>query len=343
MISPSFDNQTVAVVIPCYKVLESIDTVLGSIDSTIDLIYIVDDACPQGSGKHVQAKWRDPRIKVLFHECNQGVGGATMTGYQAALGDGAKVIVKLDGDGQMDPVLIDRFVAPILEGKVDYTKGNRFYNIEDVASMPPTRLFGNTALSFFSKFSSGYWHLFDPTNGFTAISDVVAQQLPFDKIAQRYFFESDLLFRLNTLRAVVQDIPMQAKYENEVSNMSIWKEVPRFLLYHLRNVGKRFFYNYFLRNFCFASIELVLGTGLLLFALVFGVWNWVTHYQHATYASAGTVMLAALPAIIGVQMILGFINYDMTNIPTDPMQTRLKSVVRPCKGEEKQVNPSWEK
>jgi len=316
-------NRSIAVVIPCFRVRDSIDAVLEEIDATADLIYIVDDACPQFTGKHVLKHWHDPRIKVIFNKKNYGVGGATMIGYRAALQDRAEVMVKLDGDGQMNPALISRFVAPILNGSADYTKGNRFFSVEDVYAMPPVRLLGNVALSFITKLSSGYWHLFDPTNGYTAISATVAARLPFDKISRRYFFESDLLFRLNTLRAVVIDIPIIARYEDEVSNLSVARELPKFFIKNLRNTGKRLIYNYFLRNFSFASIELLLGTFLSVFSLIFGSIKWFRHYQEASYASAGTVMLAALPAIIGVQMLLGFINHDISTVPTVPLQGRL--------------------
>ena len=138
-----------------------------------------------------------------------------MSGYQAAITDGADVIVKVDGDGQMDPSLISCFVDPILAGEADYTKGNRFYDLEEIRAMPPIRLFGNTVLSFMSKLSSGYWDLFDPTNGYTAIHVDVVKHLPLGKISRRYFFETDMLFRLNTLRAVVVDVPMDTCFQRK--------------------------------------------------------------------------------------------------------------------------------
>jgi len=147
-----------------------------------------------------------------MHEENQGVGGAVMTGYRAAIADGMSVIVKVDGDGQMDARLIPLFAAPILRGEADYTKGNRFFDLEQIGAMPPMRLFGNAVLSLMTKLSSGYWDLFDPTNGFTAIHVDAARHLPFNKISRRYFFETDMLFRLNTLQAVVADVPMDASY-----------------------------------------------------------------------------------------------------------------------------------
>ncbi len=205
-------NQAIAVVIPSFRVTRHILGVIASIGPEVQHIYVVDDACPDASGDHVAQHCSDPRVVVLRHDKNQGVGGAVMTGYQAAIAAGAAVIVKVDGDGQMDGRLIPDFVAPILAGEADYTKGNRFFHLEQLRTMPTMRLFGNAVLSLLNKLSSGYWDVFDPTNGFTALHADAARHLPFSKISRRYFFETDMLFRLNTINAVVVDIPMDAVY-----------------------------------------------------------------------------------------------------------------------------------
>lgn len=223
------DAIRVAVVIPCYKVTRHIQDVITGIGAEVEHIYVVDDACPESSGMFVEQNVSDPRVKVLFCSENQGVGGAVMAGYRAAIAGGAEVIVKVDGDGQMDPSLIPEFILPIIIGDADYTKGNRFFDLEEIRNMPRVRLFGNAVLSLMAKLSTGYWDLFDPTNGYTAIHADVARHLPFAKISKRYFFETDILFRLNTLRAVVVDVPMSAKYADEVSNLKISKIIGEFL------------------------------------------------------------------------------------------------------------------
>ena len=305
----------IAVVIPCYRVARHILGVLAAIGPEVARIYAVDDCCPDGSGAFVQANCADPRVRVIVHPENQGVGGAVMTGYRAAIDDGMAVIVKVDGDGQMDPSLIPAFVAPILAGEADYTKGNRFYDLEQIGAMPPLRLFGNAVLSLMTKLSSGYWDLFDPTNGYTAIHADVAAQLPFGKISRRYFFETDMLFRLNTLRAAVHDIPMDASYGDEVSNLKISKIVTEFLLKHLRNFGKRLFYNYYLRDMSVASIELPAGLLLLGAGAGYGIWHWLLSARVGAATPAGTVMLSALPVLMGVQLILAFLAYDIAAVP----------------------------
>jgi dolichol-phosphate mannosyltransferase len=319
----------VAVVIPSYKVKSHILSVINSVGPEVWRIYVVDDKCPDGSGAFVSEGCHDPRVVVLFHEVNQGVGGAVMTGYQQAIEDGADVMVKVDGDGQMDPALITSFVWPIVTGQADYTKGNRFFDLENVRSMPAVRLFGNAVLSLMCKFSSGYWNLFDPTNGYTAIHADVARHLPFKKISRRYFFETDMLFRLNTLRAVVLDVPMDAKYGDEVSNLNIFKIMGEFFLKHMRNFFKRIFYNYYLRDMSLASIELPIGVLLLGFGLVYGGYKWGQSAQMGLPTPAGTVMLSALPILSGIQLLLGFIGYDVSSVPNRPIHENLKTLRHP--------------
>lgn len=320
-------DQKVAVVIPCFKVRTHILDVIHSIGPEVNRIYVVDDACPDSTGLFVENNNID-RVSVIYHDENQGVGGAVLTGYRSALDEGMDIIVKVDGDGQMDPSLIPDLILPIITGRADYTKGNRFFDLKEIRAMPMIRLIGNAALSFLTKLSSGYWNLFDPTNGFTAIHRSAAQHLPFEKISRRYFFETDMLFRLNILRAVVIDIPMDAKYGDEKSNLVISKVAGEFLFKNCRNFFKRLFYNYYLRNMSLASIELPLGTLLFIFGLVFGIYQWAHSISSNIPSSAGTVMLSALPIIVGIQLILAFLGYDISSVPVNPIQHLREKIKR---------------
>jgi glycosyltransferase involved in cell wall biosynthesis len=313
----------IAVIVPCYRSRERVLDVLARIGPECTAIFVVDDACPEGTGAFVEERCRDPRVRVLRHAENQGVGGATLSGYRAALEAGAHVLVKLDSDGQMDPARIPALVAPILCGEADYTKGNRFFDLEGLAPMPPVRLFGNAALSFLNKLSSGYWEIYDPTNGFTALHAEVARVLSFAKLARRYFFESDLLFRLGTLRAVVVDVPMPARYGDERSGLSVARALPEFAAKHLVNGLKRLLYGYYLRDLNFASLELALGLPLIVGGGWFGVRSWLEASRAGVLATSGTVMLAALPILLGVQLLLGFLNHDMHASPRQPIHRRL--------------------
>ena len=317
-------SATIAVVIPCFRVKAHILPLLGKIGAEVHRIIVVDDRCPEGTADHVEMHCADPRVIIHRNPVNLGVGGAMVEGYRRAIAEGIDIAVKLDGDGQMDPSLLPRFVAPILVGEADYTKGNRFHNPRDVRQMPGVRIFGNVALSFLTKLSSGYWSVFDPTNGYTAVHVAVLEQLDLDALSRRYFFESDMLFRLNTVGARVMDIPMEARYADEKSNLSIRRVLFEFPLKHARNLGKRIFYNYFLRDFSVASIELLLGLFLLVFGVVMGVTGWLEAGMIGATASAGTVMLAALPIITGVQLVLAFLAYDIASQPRHALHTRLQ-------------------
>jgi glycosyltransferase involved in cell wall biosynthesis len=278
-------------------------------------IYVVDDACPQGTGNFVKENCMDDRIEVLFNPRNLGVGGAVMTGYAKALADGCRIMVKIDGDGQMEPSLIPRFIGPIQRKEADYVKGNRFYDLSYLRAMPGIRRFGNSMVSFISKMASGYWNVMDPANGFTAISATALKYLPLDKIDRRFFFESDMLFRLNTIRAVVQDLPMQSEYGTEKSNLRISRVLFQFPFKYMNCMIKRIFYNYFLRDFNIGSLELVMAFIFLTFGFIFGVVHWISSLMTLHPATAGTVLLAGLPIILGFQSFLAFLHYDLANIP----------------------------
>ncbi len=305
----------VAVVIPCHNVRNHILGVIHGIGPEVDYIFIIDDRCPQQTGHYVCTSLTDPRIIVIHHRINLGVGGAVLTGYQAAIHQGADIIVKIDGDGQMDPRLIPLFIAPIVDGHADYSKGNRFYDLEAVKSMPMVRLLGNAVLSLITKMSSGYWDIFDPTNGYTAIHANIASHLPYKKISQRYFFESDMLFRLNTLEAVVFDVPMEAVYGDEISGLKIGKIIPEFMLANFRNLCKRIFYRYYLRGMTAASIELPLSLLLLSGGALFGLCKWHEYARRAITAPLGTIMLAVLPMIFGVQLLISVLDGDIASLP----------------------------
>ncbi|MDP4281153.1 MAG: glycosyltransferase family 2 protein [Bacteroidota bacterium] len=309
----------ITVVIPCYKVKNQILQVLSEIPEIVGRIIAVDDACPEHSGKYILENCTDPRVEVLFHEKNLGVGGAVKTAYRRALEEGASIVVKLDGDGQMNPALISRFIDPVLKKTADYVKGNRFYDFSYLKGMPWIRKLGNSLLSFVSKMVSGYWNIMDPSNGYTAISAEVLKHLPLEKIDNRYFFESDMLFRLYTIRAVVRDIPMKAVYGTEQSSLKIHQVFCKFPPKYLTRLFKRIFYNYFLRDFNIGSVELVISFILMTFGIIFGIIKWTVSIETARPATAGTVLLAGLPIILGFQSLINFIHFDVGNVPEKPI------------------------
>ena len=316
----------IAVVIPCYKVRDHILGVISGIGPEVDLIYVVDDKCPDRTGEFVLDEGPDPRVQVVFNSVNLGVGGAVLNGYLNAVEDGADVIVKLDGDGQMDASYIPTLIKPIQEGKADYVKGNRFFSPDHIVQMPILRMIGNSGLSFINKLVSGYWNTMDPTNGFTVIHANIVRLLPVKAIDRRYFFESDMLFRLGTFRAVVAEVPMKAKYADEESNLSIGKTLFTFPPKFLRRFVLRIGYNYFLRDFNVCSLEILLGSVLILFGTWFGWTSWADSAANEVVTPTGTVMLAVLPIIMGFQLLLSAVSFDVANVPSDPIHLKLEDV-----------------
>ncbi len=309
-------DKKIAVIIPCYKAAMHIAQVIQTLPATLDHILIIDDACPERSGQ-VAKEYLDHRGEIIRHGKNQGVGGAMITGYERALALEADIIIKMDGDDQMDSHYLPTLIEPLLNGEATYTKGNRFYDLEKLKEMPKSRLFGNSFLSFLVKLVSGYWNLMDPTNGYTAITRETLAQLPLRRIAKRYFFETDMLIHLNIYRQVVKDIPIPARYLNEHSNLRIWSIIKDFPPKLIKGLMRRIFYRYYLYDFNMASIYLLLALPLLTFGTGFGTYHWIFGSLQDTLNSAGTVMLSALPIILGMQFLLQAIDIDIRSVPTN--------------------------
>ncbi|MDZ4376409.1 MAG: glycosyltransferase family 2 protein [Phenylobacterium sp.] len=322
----SLEGAGVWLVVPCYKVRDHILRVIRRTPAWIEGIVCVDDACPDGSGDFIEAENTDPRVVVIRLAKNQGVGGATLAGYAEAARRGARVMVKVDGDDQMDLSYAAHLVAPILLGEADYAKGNRFTSISHLTTMPGVRVVGNAMLSFAAKLSTGYWNIFDPTNGYTAIEAHVARLVMEKQVSRRFFFETDLLYHLGTLRAVVRDVPMPARYADEVSNIRIGQIVGPFALKHMRNFAQRVVGQYFVRDFNAASLELVFGLFFSLFGVGYAL-SYLANRVPGQAASAGVVMLAALPVILGAQFLLQAMNFDVLNVPNRPIHPYLRAIL----------------
>ena len=313
------------IVIPCYRVSGQIT---GVVEQTLTLpqvrnIIVVDDGCPEHSGQVVLSQFGDEsRVVVIEHPTNQGVGGAVLSGYAHAFAHGADVVVKVDGDGQMDPQLVPLLLAPIMQGKADYTKGNRFFYPKHLTGMPRSRLFGNATLSLISKFSSGYWSIMDPTNGFTALHCAAYRQLDTESLDRGYFFESDMLFQLGIANAVVMDVPMLPLYQGETSSMNISKVALQFPGKYFSRFLKRIGFKYFIREFNIASLEIMCGVPAMVAGLVYGIYHWLGREYIGKPTPAGTVMIVGLLLLMGFQLLLSAVNYDITHEPNIPLSQR---------------------
>lgn len=255
------------------------------------------------------------KIVVVEHETNQGVGGAMISGYKKSLEIGADITIKMDGDGQMDSTYIPRLIQPIVEGEADFVKGNRFRDLKSLGSMPIVRRFGNLGLSFLIKAASGYWNIFDPTNGFTAIRNETLSTVNFKKLHKRYYFETSMIIELYFCNAVIQDIPMKARYGNEVSGLSSAKTLfefpPKLLFAFLRRIALK----YFLFDFNIGSIYFLTGLPLFLYGFFFGVLKFEEYASRGIGAPTGTVILPTLLIILGFQLLLSGLTYDVNNYP----------------------------
>ena len=308
------DNKKIIVIIPAYKVVARIKNVIREIPSFIDEIIVIDDKCPENSGSIVE-KFNFPNVTVIYHQINQGVGGAVMSGFQKAINNGADIVVKIDGDGQMDCSYIPKLIEPIIKGYADYTKGNRFMDFKDLKKMPKIRLLGNSALSFLVKIASGYWNIMDPTNGFIAISRQALINLNIEKIAKKYFFESDMLINLNIYNTTVKDISIPAKYGDEKSSLNVMKTLFEFPPQILKGLCKRIFLKYYIYDFNMASIYILLGIPTILFGAAFGLYKWAYGMLDQVNNTTGTIMLAVLPIILGTLFLLQAIQIDINSVP----------------------------
>jgi glycosyltransferase involved in cell wall biosynthesis len=316
---------TIVVVIPAYRASEGIAAVVASVPDFVRHIVVVNDGSPDDTSAVVRAV-ADPRVALVEHEANQGVGGAVMTGYQRALMLGAEVIVKMDSDGQMDPDYLLALITPIVVGEADYTKGNRFLHERELRAMPGRRRFGNAGLSFLTKLASGYWGIFDPTNGYTALHASLVPMLGTIPIAKRYFFESSMLLSLSLLRAVVRDVPIPARYPGTASHLSESHAAMQFPWQLLRGFLRRVRLQYFVRDFTAASLYLVVGMILTVFGAIWGAWHWAASIQQGVPATTGTVMIAVLPIVVGVQLLLQAITLDIQGAPDAPLHASVRLV-----------------
>jgi len=307
------NNNTIAVVIPCYKVEKQIRKVVEGLPHTISSIILVNDASPDNTGKIIEDLASEfPKITVIHHPKNQGVGGSMISGFKEAIEQQCDIVVKIDGDGQMDTSYLNKMVSTIVQGNYDFTKGNRFFDRKMLQKMPTIRRIGNIGMGFLIKMASGYWHIFDPTNGFICIKTDTLQKIEMKRLSKRYFFESSLLIESYYAGARIKDIPMPAIYAHEKSNLSVWKTLFSFPPKLLKAFVRRIWLRYFIYDFNIASLYILFGLPLFLFGLIFGIIKWV-HYAQLDYPTpTGTIMISVISLVLGFQMILSAIQYDVT-------------------------------
>ncbi len=292
----------VAVVVPAHNEELLIGKVIQTMPELVDHIIIADDASPDSTAEAARAV-ADHRTEVITLPENQGVGGAILTGHTRALELGADVSVVMAGDAQMDPAFLPSLLDPIASGDAQFTKANRFYGPGSFAGMPRHRIFGNIVLSFLTKAASGYWSLFDPQNGYTAIHRAALERLPMDRIAKRYEFENDMLIQLNILRVPARDVPIPAVYGDEVSGMKLSKVAPRILRQLWRGFWQRMWWKYVVQSFSPVALMFFSGLALVGFGFAMGIFVLVNTIG-PPIASPGTVILSVAPFLTGTHLLI---------------------------------------
>jgi glycosyltransferase involved in cell wall biosynthesis len=299
----------VAVVVPAHNEERLVGTVVTTAPALVDHVIVIDDASSDGTAAAASAV-ADARTEVHTLAENLGVGGAIVAGHKRALALGADVSVVMAGDAQMDPQFLPSLLDPIAEGEAQFTKANRFYGEGSFTGMPRHRVFGNIALSFLTKAASGYWNLFDPQNGYTAIHRAALERLRLDDLSKRYEFENDLLIKLNVLRVPARDVPIPAVYGTEISGLRIGAVAPRLLRLLFRGFWHRMWWKYVLQSF--SAVALMFFTGLLLICVgvAFSVFT-VVNTLGPPVASPGTVLLAVAPLLSGLHFLVSALQLDI--------------------------------
>jgi dolichol-phosphate mannosyltransferase len=310
----SFEHTKICVILPAHNEAELIGGVIRSLPEWVSAVVVVDDVSSDDTCEVVEAL-NDPRVTLVRHTENTGVGGAMVTGYKTALELDCDILVKMDADGQMAPSDLPRLVRPLVNGAAEYTKGNRFYVVNANRSMPSTRKFGSVVLTFMTKMSSGYWHVFDSQCGFTAMQAHLLKMVDLDAVAKDYFFENDMLIWLNTVDARVVDVPIKTLYGEEVSDVRIgkvmWSFPPRLVRGWFFRVARK----YLLMDFGAIGALGIFGTVLAAFGAIFGGYHWVLSNLTGVVSTTGTVMIAVLPLIVGIQCLLQAFLMEVSDSP----------------------------
>lgn len=310
---PRNDALRVFCVIPVYRGRETITAVVARALPYADTIVVVDDACPQHSGEAVRDRYREnDAVRVIQRERNGGVGAAMKTGIAYALEQGADIIVKIDADDQMDPAFIPTIRRVLSEDRsLVCVKGNRFFDTSVLHLMPKWRLFGNGVLSLLLKCASGYWNILDPTNGYLAFNAGLLRVLPWQSFADSYFFEASVLCELGLKRLPILEIEMPTIYTGAQSSLSIRQVIREFPGRLARRILRRIAIQYFIFDVNLGTIYLLAGSLLLLFGTVFGGYEWIVSVTTHVARTTGTVMLAVLPFLMGFQLILNALMFDV--------------------------------
>ena len=312
-----YKKKRIVIVVPAFNEQAHVADVVRTAPKYADFVIVVDDGSTDATSaqaKRAAGSALGKRVFVLRHDKNLGVGAAIVTGHKKALELGADAVIVMAGDGQMPPQHAHALLEA-LDAGYDYAKGNRFLGKGALRGMPALRVIGNMILTFLTKAASGYWQIFDPQNGYTAIRASALRALDLDSLAQNYVFENDLLVKLNIAGCRVKDVAIPARYANEKSGIKLWKFVPRAAWHLKKSFLKRIYEKYVLRDFHPIALFLFGGFALAAVGFVTGAWIlWEKFTAHLS-PSVGSVLLCLLPLVVGIQLLLTALILDVYETP----------------------------
>lgn len=297
-----YNGLRVAVVVPAFNEEALIGRTVSTLPDLVDHVIVVDDASADATAEKARAAG-DDRVEVIIHQRNQGVGGAILSGHRRAIEMGADVSVVMAGDAQMDPDHLPALLDPIAAGGYDFAKADRFFDFGSYEGMPRTRVIGNIVVGFLAKAATGYWHLFDPLNGYTAVRTAALRRLPLDRIRRDYSFECDLLVYLNIIHAKGKDIPVPAVYGEERSGIRLFRAGRKLLWALFRGFWRRMMLKYVLWSFSPVAIFLFSGLALCLWGIGFGIGITIAT-MGPPVASAATVLMSVGPLLVGINLVI---------------------------------------
>ena len=304
------EGKRVAVVVPAYDEERLVVEVVRGIPDLVDSIYVVDDASRDGTADAARESG-DPRVTVLAHDENRGVGAAIVTGYRQALADGIDVAVVMAGDNQMDPAELGGLVGPVVRGEVEYAKANRLVSGEAWKVIPRTRYLGNAVLSLLTKIASGYWHIADSQAGYTALSREAIARLDLERVYTRYGFPNDMLVHLNVQNARVRDVPSRPIYDvGETSGIKLRSVVPRISWLLFKGFWWRMAQKYVIRDFHPLVFFYFFGILMTAVGLALGLLELALRIAGNAITPASIVLVAVL-LIAGLQLTLFAMWFDM--------------------------------
>ncbi len=307
-----YRDQTIGIVVPAYKEVPHIRRTLETMPTFVDHLVVVDDCSPDATSEVTRELARtDPRIHLIRHDVNGGVGKAISSGYIWCRDNDVDIAVVMAGDGQMDPADLPNLLDPVVEDRADYTKGNRLVTGEAWKRIPHTRYLGNSGLTFLTKIASGYWHVTDSQTGYTALNRKALDLLPLENIFPRYGMPNDFLVTLNIYNMRVMDIPVNPIYGiGEKSGIKTGRAIVALSLLLLRLFIKRMVQKYIIRDFHPLIFFYALGVFLFVPGLVFGLHLLVTRALGVPVAPT-SALFASFLFVTGLQSLLFAMLFDM--------------------------------